>query len=342
MLYKFVNDSWGSSFKVPSAVVNKYLKNTEGDYIKILLCILSGERIADSSEIADLCGVAEKKVLEAVDFWQKINVIILENQENSGKKSDDVIFAKDKAVPVSVVEAVNPTTDHNPPVNKKIVVNYTPKEIREKAENDNNFQHLLSDIQKLQFSVNNKEIGRLLDLYELYHFDVPTILLVADYCDSIGKRSIAYLATVMIDWYEDDIQSYADVEKKIIQQTALHKYENQVLNIFGMENKPSKKQKQYIQKWNDMGINKELLEIAYDKCIDKKKKLNFEYIDGIINNWSANKITTPEQVAISDENYKKENKFPKPENAKETSYNLDSFEKYAMDFSLYDDEGTEN
>lgn len=328
MNYKFDSDNWGSSFKVPAVVVTDFLQISDGDCIKVLLCILAGSRIATTQQISAKCGLSDSVVDEAVKFWAQRDVI-------SVIADNSAIEPNKRIEPVSIVESVKPSSMA---VEKKIVVNYTAREIREKAEHDENLKVLINDIQKLQFSVTGKELGRLIELYEVYHFDVPTILLTADYCNSMGKRSIGYLSTVMVNWYNEDIQSYAEVEKKIIEQTAFYGYQCRVLRIFGIDSKPSKKQREYIEKWHDMGMPIELIEIAYDKCMDSKGKFNFSYIDGIIKNWAANSITTPEQVAISDAGFEKKKNFPKPDTAKQNSYDLDSFEKYAESFSLYGDD----
>ena len=70
----------------------------------------------------------------------------------------------------------------------------------------------------------------------------------------------------------------------------------------------------------------------YNKCVDNTNKLNYKYIDTILSNWAGKSITTPEQVTHEDEKYhtSKKNKNTN----KQTSYNLDDFEKFAMNFDL--------
>lgn len=36
-----------------------------------------------------------------------------------------------------------------------------------------------------------------------------------------------------------------------------------------------------------MGFTVEMLEIAYNKCVDNTNKLNYKYIDTILSNWAA-------------------------------------------------------
>ena len=339
MNYKFKCDNWGSSFNVPTSVVTDYIKISDGNFIKILLCVLSGNRNVTSEILSKKSGLSIDIVDDAIKHWCSLGVLDVDSSDNNNVQNE----IKELHKPVSVVESIKPTSA--PIKEKKVVVNYTLREIHEKAEKDENLKHLINDIQStLQVTINGKELGKLVELYELYHFDAPSIMLVADYCSTIGKRSIAYLSTVMIRWYEEGIQSYSDTEKKIIQCTEFRKFENKVLRIFGMESNPSKQQIELIDKWKKMGYSTELIEIAYNKCMDNKSKLNFKYIDGIITKWSEKAIITPEQVQINDAKYKSKKTEEKVISDKKNTYDLDKFQEYALNFSLYgaDDEGTEN
>lgn len=340
MNYRFFRDDWGADFKVPACVVSDYLKLSDGNYIKVLLCILAGKRNITTDELSKLCGLSAQIVDDAVVYWCGLGVI--SNREHSETAASTALPNADETPkkfskrnePVSLVEAVRPTKNV---VDRKIVVNYTQCEIKEKAENDANLKQLINDIQStLQFSINGKELGRLVELYELYKFDVPTILLAAEYCNTIGKRSIAYLSAVMVRWFEENITTYSEVEQAIIRAGDQKSFENKVLKIFGMESKPSKQQSEYIAKWNNIGFSVEMIEIAYNKCMDTKNKLNFKYIDGILMNWSEGSIKTPEQVYKSDEQFRAQYAAKKQaeEIQKDTSYDLDEFEEFAMNFSL--------
>lgn len=69
--------------------------------------------------------------------------------------------------------------------------------------------------------------------------------------------------------------------------------------------------------------------------MDAKTKLSFGYINGIFMDWSKNHITTAEQVKRSDEMFKSKN-YGKSKNTdkKKTSYDLDEFESFALNYSL--------
>ena len=341
MTYNFDIDRRGCFFNVPASVVYDYIKLSDGNFVKVLLCILasSGKNIT-SAELSQMSGLSEDICDDAVTHWESLGIV------STGQKSPEVSVNFDEhlekndkqdayAAPVSAVEAVKP---EKKPSDKKIVVTYSQREIKEKAEKDENLKQLVNDIQgTLKFSINGKELGRLVELYEYYHFDVATILLVAEYCAQLGKRSVAYLSAVLVRWYENDIVSYTDVEAEIIRCTEEKSFENQCMRAFGMDSKPSKQQREYMEKWHGVGFNAQMVEIAYNKCMNSIGKLNFKYIDTILMKWSGKSISTPEQVKIDDSKFRVNNskKYQKAveEETKRTSYDLDEFEQFAMNFN---------
>ncbi len=341
MRYTFDCDRWGSSFSVPSKVVEKYIKLSEGDFVKVLLCILcSPDRECDSAKLAEKSGLPENTVIDAVTHWVSLGVITAERSDTAKPAqvkavSTPVSEPEIKAEPVSKVEAVAPKRQS---VSNKLCIRYKNSEILEKQQKDPNLAHLFDELQTvLQGTINRTEQGELLALYEYFHFDVASILLAAEYCVSLEKRSVAYLVTVMRGWYEQDICTYPQIEQEIIRLSDIKKYENKVLKIFGQTAKPSKQQLEMIEKWRTMGFTAEMLEIAYNKCVDNTNKLSYKYIDAILSNWAGKSISTPEQVTHEDEKHRTNTK--KPQNTdkdadKQTSYDLDDFENFAMNFDL--------
>ena len=84
MKYTFDCDRWGSSFSVPSKVVDKYIKLSDGDFVKVLLCILcSTERECDSAKLAEKSGLSENTVIDAVTHWVSLGVITTEHSDTT-------------------------------------------------------------------------------------------------------------------------------------------------------------------------------------------------------------------------------------------------------------------
>ncbi len=323
MKYYFDCDRWGSCFSVPASVAERHLKLCDPAFLKVLIYALSqNSHELDSAVIADSCGVPEKTVDDAVKYWRSNGVL------TSGRTPEAVSAVETQQV--GAVRAFDPTKNS---VSKKLAVKYTNSEILEKTKSDKQLAQLLNEIQSVfGRTINSTEQGELIALYEFYGFDAASILLTAQYCVSLDKTRVAYLVTVMRNWYEQDILSYQQIEKEIIRVSAVKKYENRCLSAFGITSKPTPTQLEYIRTWKDMGFTVEMLEIAYNKCMDNINKLNFKYINTILTDWASHSITTPTQVTAVDSKFKGRNKASVSN--EKNSYDLEEFERFAKDFDL--------
>lgn len=332
MDYRIDCKHWGRFFSVPCSVVDDYILLSDGDFVKVLLCILcSNSNTVSTEDLANKAGVSAVKAEDAIIHWANLGVITAESVDGIpiNHKSEKESLTTDANLPVSKVEAIKPSGNS---LDAKTRVKYSTREIAEKIDSSEELKALFDDMQTvLKRVINGTEMASILNLYEYYNYSAASILMIAEYCMSLGKGKMAYIETVAKNWFEQGICSYAEVEAEIIRQTKQRSFESKVMNAFGMENKITKRQREFIQKWGEMGFSSDMLEIAYEKCINATSKLNFGYINKILETWSGKNIKTPEQVDEDDAVYSRKSKGRRQEN-KETSYDLEEWEKYAMNF----------
>ena len=92
--------------------------------------------------------------------------------------------------PVSTVEAISPTKN----TVQRSHIRYSPKELAQKAKDDKNVRVLFEEIQKVfGRTINATDSAALVDIYEYYGYDVPTILILAEYCSGLGKTRLREL-----------------------------------------------------------------------------------------------------------------------------------------------------
>ncbi len=347
MIYRIDCDRWGRFFSVPCSVVDEYIKLSDGEFVKILLCILSSNScVVDTGALAVQAGVSSQIAEDAVVYWAGLGVISAANENGTEIKKmpeKPVVSAsvvvnsepKSKPVkenPVSSIEAINPAKSSQA---NKTSVKYTPRELSEIAEKNEEIKMLVNDIQKILCrTINMTEMAGIINLYEYYGFSAASILMISEYCYQLGKDRFAYIETVAKNWFERGIVDYLDVENEIIKQSEERSFQNKAAKVLGIEGKLTKKQIEFIDKWRQMGYTLEMIEIAYEKCMNNKNKLSLSYVDGIFKNWSGKSIITPEQVAAEDAKFlnssSSKKKFnPKTEN-KNTSYDLSDWEQLAM------------
>ncbi len=341
MKYKIERKNWGSFFTVPCNVVSEHIKLCSGDFLKVLLFILSSDKSEIVSEDISLnTGISIDIVDDAIVYWSQseifsvLNVTVLKGSDRDSLKSSKSIKKSQSAEQidkenerVSILPPINPSDKS---LEKKSHVKYSSKEVADIVNSQKEIKEMFSQLEViLKRSLRFSEQCGYINLVENYGFPVASVLMLVQYCEDIGKASIRYVESIAESWFEQDITSYRQVEKEIIKLMKLHKIENKVARIFGMTTNLTKKQREYINSWTDLGFNLDMIQLAYEKCVDQINKLSFPYINKIITSWSDDKIFTVDEVNIHDAKAKKYNS-KKKKNEKEHSYDLDEFYEFTL------------
>ncbi len=343
MIFKLGMLPFGRFFNVPCGAVDNYLKPVSGDFYKVLLAALSSDSMfVDTDVIADRCGLTASVAEEALLFWGSTGII--EINTSDGKPAvaasavqpaaavmPEVPVTSEKAeVPVSTVEAVKSTKTVN-----RSHIRYTPKDIAQKAKDDKNVQVLFEEVQKVFGRIiNASDSAALLDLYEFYGYDVPSILILAQYCTDIGKTRMAYMLSVAQNWYDRGICEYDQIEREIVRLTQQNDIDHRLCIMLGVEEPPTKKQKEYFSTWTDWGYGEDMIRIAAEKCRDNKNKTDLRYMNGIIKRWHSDGVFSPEVLQAREQSFK-QSIAAKSSDTKDRSYDLDKWHRMAetLDFN---------
>lgn len=76
MGYKLVLGAWSAVFAVPNALVDRYIKEADGDQLKVMLWLLrhNGRPYA-AEDLAAALGITPQRVDTALGFWMKSGLI---------------------------------------------------------------------------------------------------------------------------------------------------------------------------------------------------------------------------------------------------------------------------
>lgn len=322
MEYKIEIKSWGRVFTVPCSVVDEHLKNTDGDFLKVLLCVISwsGEKMS-SEKISDMTGVSQICVDKAIDYWNSCGVITACAQNDFVGFTPEIkktVSVKSEGIGISSAETDRTGNNY-----------YSPSQVAKILNSSEELKSFFNEVQAVLGRIlTNADQRGFIYIYEELGFSPASILLLTEYCKDIGRCSIAYIKSVAKSWFEQDIVAYGDIEKHIIKLNEYHSYENKISSVLGITIKLTTKQKEYINNWKSMGISCELAELAYEKCVDATSKLSFAYINKILENWHSAGIKTVEQAKNESKQGKKNNQ------KKEHSYNIDEIDDFQKNFLL--------
>ena len=75
-----------------------------------------------------------------------------------------------------------------------------------------------------------------------------------------------------------------------------------ILSIIGVKEPRAavEREREYIQRWVELGLSDELIALAYERTVFQKKEMNWPYMNKILLSWQEAGYTTPEQVRQED------------------------------------------
>lgn len=295
--------------------IDNFLPKARGEYIKIYILILKyascGEMGFDSSFIAKTLNLLESDVKNALNYWSDMGVIKLST-------IDDKILSIEF---LELCESTSTTSSLN-----------LIHEI-----NDNNLIDFFKEIEVIiGRPLSQKEMENYINWTKVFEFSYELILYLISYCVNKNKKDFRYIEKVAIAWADLNIKTLDEAmiytEKREKQFINYRK----ILNYLGMSDSDiGKPQEELFNKWlitYNMPI--ELIYKACDICFSKISKTDFNYIDGILNNFKNSNILTLQDFEKYENNKTSFIKgFSKPKNKSSFSnfpqriYDYDKLEK---------------
>lgn len=297
-------------FALPTEVVDQYINEAPHDCLRVLLYIFRhGSGSLSPTQLSDSLGVSESEVLKALDFWQARSLISY------------------KAEYPQQVKAAEQT---KAPLPKKVIDSapqYSAEEITRITAGSEELKFLISTVsERLGKLISPADCSSIIYLYDCAGLPADVILMVVEYCVSIGKSNMRYIEKTALGWIEEGIDTHERAESKILDLEKRRSYEGQVIALMGIANRSlSQAERQSLGRWyGEWGIDIELVRQAYEICVNRTGKLSFSYINSILKAWHEKGLTTPEQAQRESKPQKTAVKASQP------SFNVDEYVRLSM------------
>ena len=334
--------AWSSVFAVPSKIVDEGLKFSDGVKLKVLLYVLrnAGNNLTDK-DISSATGVNVTDIPEALDYWVNMGIlcksddeyapVAAEQSEAPADNSKKEIKQKSKPATEEIAKDVNE--------NKKRFVLTKPQRpdyvfTAQRLVEDEELKILVNEAQTaLGKTLANSDISMLLMLKDTCGLPLDVIIMLIQYTISINKANIRTIERIGIQWADEGVQSVEAADEKIRQANLSSKNYSIVKTAFGLSNpgSPTAKQLEYCNKWiTEWRFSPDMLREAYERCVDTKGSMKFNYIDGILKRWHNEGI-----MNLNDLKEFEAQKTSKTASAKKrkTSYNIEDLKKIdTLDF----------
>lgn len=327
--------AWRSVFAVPSQIVDEGLKFADGVKLKVLLYVLrNADRELALEEISKATGVNVTDIPEALDYWVS-RAVLQKNAAGYAPKANDNQTEQEKLV-VKETKAVASISKDVEQQRQRFVVTKPQKPdyvfTAQRLAADEDLKILVSEAQTmLGKTLSNSDVATLLMLKDTCGLRLDVILMLIQYCVGIDKGNMRTVEKIGISWADEGINSVEAADHRIAQANHASKCFSHVASVFGMQavGSPTKKQLDYCTKWvGEWKFSAPMLREAYERCVDSKGELKFNYIDGILKKWEAMGLKNLDDLRAAEATKAK----PKTER-QNTSYDINELEKIdTLDF----------
>lgn len=316
--------AWSSVFAVPGALVDRYIKTADGDQFKVILWMLRhNERSYSLEEIAESVGILPQKAESAIQFWVQNGLLA---------QQDDALNSTLHPAAPSEAEmpAPAPQTTTGQPVRTAPHRMLRPDGlyISERIEASSSIRRLVEEAESMLGKTLSPALsGTLIQAHDDYGLPCEVILMLLAYANKIGKANTSYIESTVRNWADSNILSIDAAEEKLRELDETAVAWKRCERAFGMTSRraPSKNESQYAHRWVfEWNMPDELLNEAYNRCVDNTGKVNMKYINAVLERWYVSGIRTlkdaVEEKMAADARRGEQKRGP--------SYDLDEYEKY--------------
>lgn len=305
-----------STTNVPDAFFTEYFSQASSDSIKIYLYLFFLSKYGKDIRINDLSkklNLPLKTIQDSIKYWEGLGLLI--------RKSSGYEFANLQEIELH--KLYNPKVTQTPEALKATAQNqYRAKAIE--TINNEFFQGVMSP----------SWYGDIDLWFSKYSFDEEVMVALFRYCFDRSALHRNYIQAVAEAWSQNNIKTFADLDKYYEQQEALTKIKKSIAKKLGINRQLSQYEEAYIEKWiNDFGYNMNIIEIALKKTTSKSNP-NFDYINRVLSDWNERNLKTPETIEKFLSDMKQKNKDIKTIE-KKAGYNNYSQRAYSNLSDLY-------
>ncbi len=336
----------GHTFPVPVTVADNLLKLASHDQLKVLLYLLChAEEPLSAETVAQNCKVLPDAVEEAIAFWQDANVLSntqelpavrLQNTAPQQRPAPVLPPPRDTAA-TSAAPQPEPTAKLQSSSSQFPLM---PSEIAARIRENQTIAEMFRGVESLAGRMlNNTEMKSMIWMHEYLGLEPDLILMLAAYCLQNDCFHVRYMEKVAIEWQERGVMTHALVEEDIRRRTESHTFTAKLMKLFEMKRQPTKLQQEFFDRWQQQGWSMEMIQLAYEKTRNQNDdKLNFKYLNGILENWLKDGVRTAADAAKQDDAHYAARKKTQgnakkpPEGSSNSSIDMDVYEKIMNPF----------
>lgn len=280
---------------LPNDFIDHYMRKADGEYVKIYLLLLrlSGSNLPIRvDELADALELTRKDILRALNYWEKVGLLKL-NEDSPSVSEGSATNASREEV------AAADTSIAAPKVPEK--ANRSAVEMEQSIKNTDLEQTVYMAETYLGRPLSASELNSFCYINDDLHYSSDLLEYLIEYCITRGKKSVRYIESVAINWFQMGIDSV----KKAKEQTALYTQNVfPVMKAFGIANRnPGPAELDYIKKWNSLGFETDIIVEACNRTLLATHQASFPYANRILEDWKKSGVRNTADIRSLDKNF---------------------------------------
>ena len=123
-----------------------------------------------------------------------------------------------------------------------------------------------------------------------------------EYCVTRGKKSVRYIESVAINWYQQGITSVQEAKE---QSTLYSQNVFPIMKAFGISNRdPGSAELDYIKKWNSLGLGTDIIIEACSRTLLATHQASFPYANKILEDWKRLGVRNTSDIKHLDDKHR--------------------------------------
>lgn len=300
---------------LPNEFIDHYMIKADGEYVKIYLLILRlmNENLpVQIDQLADTLELTQKDILRALKYWEKEGLLAL---EDASAKAQTRQQARQQTVQQTgqMAERTNQSglpgqADSAP--GDGVPYATLPQVPEKKSRNMSDMEKSIkgTDLEQTLYMAETY-LGRPLSASELnsfcyisdsLHFSSDLLEYLIEYCISRGKKSVRYMESVAINWFQQGIDTIKKAKEESSQYT-----QNvfPVMKAFGINRNPGPAELDYIKKWNTLGFETDIIIEACNRTLLATHQASFPYANRILNDWKKSGVRNVADIRSLDQQF---------------------------------------
>lgn len=222
-----------------------------------------------------------------------------ESAVRAGKSADENAVRAGESAQSAAAEAERPIVRKTKLRRAAEVPDYTTEELNGLLESDLDAVALVDEGQRhIGRMFNPREVAILVGLKNYLGLTNEYIFILLGHCARIGKTSMHYVESTAFGMYDEGIHDADALRVKLAERELYSSFEGRFKTMIGGRGRRlSAKESRFVNRWClEMKLDFEMIELAYDITVDRCHEYNPAYMNGILERWFADGITTPEAV----------------------------------------------